>query len=209
MAQAFDGRAGAGWRSVAWLAILSAFCGACGLWQTTSVEPVPVATPAARRLVQLSAAPAYQLVVPTSDGTPGTRLLVVNALVKNVGDVPFDFRPEAARLLLPDGSGGTVFDLPRAQEVLRRTKVAALAPPFGSAGGGWDVSYMSGEIMYLLLDATTLGPGQEAHGYVVADARTSVASLEGMGLEVSVTRSSDQGVERGSYRFVAPGGGGN
>jgi hypothetical protein len=213
MSEASERRVEAGLLSVASIAVLAAACAACGIvpgWKKTPVVPPVVVSPPVKEDVQVSAVPAFRLVVPATHDGSTSRLLVVNALVKNVGAVPLEFRPEAARLLLPDGSGGMVFDPPRAQELLRRTIPVSLdAPPADAAS---ERSRLA-EIRYALLNGVSLEPGQQAHGYLVADMRAPVASLEGIVLEVAATRQSDQTVTRSSYAFVsrsaAPGAGEN
>jgi hypothetical protein len=211
MTRRFEGRWKAGLRNVACVVALSAWCTACGLfpiWNSKPPEPVVVTPVPVRRSVQVSAAPAFRLIVPTTYGASVARLFVVNALVKNIGDAPLEFRPERARLLMPDGSAaGMVFDVPRAAEVLRRTRLASLGAPVGSVGSDmpdYERSRMTREVSGLLLYGTTLLPGQEAHGYLIADAGTGITTFEGLALEVAVTRASDQSIVRDSYRFVPP-----
>jgi hypothetical protein len=211
MTRRFEGRREAGWRGVACVVVLSAWCTACGLfpiWNSKPPEPVVVTPIPIKPSVQVSAAPAFRLIVPTTYGASVARLFVVNTLVKNVGDAPLDFRPEKARLLMPDGSpAGMVFDVPRAAEVLRRTRLASLSAPIGSIGSDmpdYERSQRTREVSGLLLYGTTLLPGQEAHGYLIADAGTGITTFEGLALEVAVTRASDQSIMRDLYRFVSP-----
>lgn len=199
-----------GLRGAACVVVLSAWCAACGLfpsWKSKPVEPVVPTPVPVKQSVQVSAAPAYRLIVPTSYGASIPRLFVVNTLVKNVGDAPLEFRPERARLLMPDGSSGTVFDVPRAAEVLRRTRLASLSAPIGSISSDMsdgERTRMTSQVLGLLLYGTTLNPGQEAHGYIVADAGSGITTFEGLALEVAATRATDQSIVRDAYRFVPP-----
>jgi hypothetical protein len=171
------------------------------------VEQVTITTTRVEESVDVSAAPAYRLIVPAPASGPISRLFVVQARVKNVSQVALQVRPEGARLLLPDGSGGTVFDRPRATELLRRTLLASLDAPSANRAGALREPVQARlmvEVLTNLLDGTELAPGQEVQGYIVTDTGTSVASLAGIVLEVSATRASDQSVVRGSYEFATP-----
>jgi hypothetical protein len=170
------------------------------------VDEATLTTAVVEEALEVSAVPAYRLVLAEQAAYPASRLFVLHARVKNVGDQPLDLRPAAARLLLLGGAGA-VFDRPRAEELLRRTE---LTPIDGSGGEGSKPvrlrepvrSRLRVEILASLLDDVQLAPGAEVAGYLVTDAGVAVASLEGVVLEVFATRSADQSIVRDSYEFA-------
>jgi hypothetical protein len=206
MIEASDGKV-AGWlRGVGGIVVLISSCAACGLlpgWRSAPVEEVTITSAKVEEeVIDVSATPVLRLVLVPPGPGPTSRLFAVYARVRNVGDEPLAFRPEAGRLLLPDGSSGVVFDRPRAAELIRRTELVQLdAPSADTLREPMRTQYKT-QILTTLLDGAYLQPGQEVLGYLVTDTGTSVSSLEGIALEVFATRASDQRVVRDSYQFA-------
>lgn len=179
----------------------TAACGIFSGWGRAPVEEVTVTTAKVEKVMDVVAVPAFRLLLPAPYTAPTSRLFVVRGSVKNVGDEPLAFRPETARLVLPDGSAGAVFDRARAAELIRRTEVVLLD---GSAAVLREPTRtrLKIEIIQTLLDGAYLYPGQEVQGHLVADTGVPLRSLEGIVLEVSATRQSDQKVVHDAYRFA-------
>jgi hypothetical protein len=188
--------------------------GGCGWapWRRDhgAVERVTVTTADVEHAVRLRVAPSYRLLPSPALVSAATRLFVLHANLENVSGEILDFEPGRARLVLPDGTEGRVFDRSRAAELVRRTALALPGPEAGgdSRAGGPDIlrepvlSRLRIEIVRSLLGPESLDPREILEGYVVIDTERPLSSLGGVMLEILATRVRDETVVREAYEFA-------
>lgn len=203
---------------VCWIGITLIGASGCSFSSWSLGQPEPAVERASLMMVgiapsvMLSAAPAFHLITSRNRSDSPSRLLAVYTRVETVDEDTLRFTPNNVRFLLPDGTAGTVFDRPRAVELLHRAQLSARDLSYldtegqTHTPGGIDQAARRRLMTLLtdnLLDETFFDRTEPLEGYLIVDTLYPLRSLDGAVLEVIAERVGDAVWGHSTYQFPA------